>query len=250
MPSLIDPYAKLDRANIHLDALKDGMQSWANSKPKHHKVTGDEDLERSEYVMRFTNIPQDVPLPLAMIAGDFIACVRASLDHVAWQLAASTVSDPSPNIAFPICGVDNLDTHTLIAKATFQLPDTAVHIIKSLQPYKSGKSYKSTHLWRLNKLWNIDKHRHLLLHSETDDVGLSFTLPPELRPLETITLNDGLIMRFPIAAKPYLNLDPPIRTRMTFGDAGEGIELDLSDLREIYEFVRMDVIPRFSGFFA
>jgi hypothetical protein len=200
MPSLLDPSAKMDRAKIHLDALDSGVLDWARSETERCRVSANEELERSQYVLNVSIPSGDAQLPLAMIAGDFISCLRSTLDHVAWQLATLTTPNPSTSICFPIYGIDSLDAHTQIAKSTFQLPDRAVPIIKSLQPYKSGNGFKRTHLWRLHKLWNIDKHRHLLLHTQISDVILSDTLPVSLRPTEIIDLDDGKIMRFPIAA--------------------------------------------------
>jgi hypothetical protein len=243
---MVDPDAKLDRAQEHLNALDTALELFGQSKP--YRITPQEDLQRLQYVVTITL--DKAPLPLAMIAGDVVAAIRSSLDHLAWQLALIKTTKPSTSVCFPIYDLDTVDTHVLIAKATFQLPDAAVAIMKSLQPYKSGKAYKDTHLWRLNKLWNIDKHRHLILHSGIFDMILSRTLPKDLRPVETRKFNEGCEMRFPLAAKEHLNLDPEFSFAITFGDRGEGIEIGADGLREIYNFVRHEVFPRFAGLFA
>jgi hypothetical protein len=236
---------KLKRAKTHLDALDVEITKFA--KTKTYSFSSEDDAERGEYVLTIT--PNDAePLPCTVVAGDFICCLRSSLDYLVYQLASLSGKIPGSEISFPVFGEDSLDTQLRITRKTYGVPDAAVIIIKSLQPYNSGNAYKSTHLWRLNKLWNIDKHRHLPLHSVFSHVAFP-RVPQNMAPRPEI-LNDGSTyrLRFPAAAKPYIDLKPRISTDVQFGDEREGVAVLPKDFRDMYEFVRNKVIPRFAGF--
>src|SRR5580658_4055833 len=166
MASNLDPHLKLSRAKLHLDALDQEVRLFKQSEP--HRITTEEDEDGGWYIVKIEHL-KDISLGVALIAGDFISCLRSSLDHLAWQLATLPTDSPSRDISFPICEKDSLDTQIRIVKATYGIPDAAVAIMKQFQPYNGGDAYKSTHLWRLNKLWNIDKHRHILLRGVPTD---------------------------------------------------------------------------------
>jgi hypothetical protein len=242
---MVSPNAKMHRAKEHLDSLDEAIKRFIESKP--YTVTSHEDLQSAHYVVNIA-IGGD-PLPMAMIASDAVAAMRSALDHLAWQLAMTTTDKPSTHTCFPVYELDTADTHVAIAKATFQIPDSAVTIVKSLQPYKAGKSYKTSPLWKLNKLWNVDKHRHLIFHSDQWDMPLSKTLPKELRPIEQRVFDNCCEMRFPLAAKEHLNLDPEVSISIAFGDLREGIEITAHELWDVHTFIECDVFPRFAGFF-
>lgn len=120
--------------------------------------------------------------------------------------------------------------------------------MKSLQPYNSGNAFKLTHLWRLNRLWNIDKHRHIILHAVILDIKFD-NLPAAMSPIMEIVGDYG-VMRFPLASKPYVKLNPPPKLSVQFGHEAEGIILEMRDFFEMYEYIRDKVIPRFTGFFT
>jgi hypothetical protein len=159
---------------------------------------------------------------IALIMGDFIASLRSSLDHLAWQLALLGGGTPSRDICFPICEKDSLETQLKIARSTYGIPDTAIPIVKSLQPYKSEDAYKSTHLWRLNMLWNIDKHRHLMPHGVSTGWLFRFSGLQNSPRIEVEELNDGNIMRIPIPLKGNVEFNPdPSEIDVFFGDGVE-----------------------------
>ena len=53
----------------------------------------------------------------------------------------------------------------------------------------------------------------------------------------------------PFFLKSYVALDPEIAVNVVFGDSHEGIRYLFGDLKQMYDFVTDDVIPRFSRFF-
>jgi hypothetical protein len=72
---------KINRAKVHLDAPSEFVKSWSESAAK--SISTHDDLERGEYIVEI--IPLELDLRGALIAGDFICCLRSSLDHLAWQ---------------------------------------------------------------------------------------------------------------------------------------------------------------------
>lgn len=243
MAGLVQPYLKVQRAKEHLDALDREARLFSKSDP--YRISAQDDLERGQYII--TVRLDEPPVRLALIAGDFIGCLRSSLDYLAWQLAFLTTTSPSEKVCFPVCEQDSTGTQGYIKVATKGICDRAVAIMKSLQPYNCGSAYKTSYLWMLNKLWNIDKHRHIALHSGVFDISFS-GLPARMRP-DSEQLDDSFIMRFPLAAKDHMSLKPRLRVEMKFGDADEGIELSIKDFFDLYELVADKIIRRFARFF-
>jgi len=251
MASLIDPNLKVERAKVHLDELNAQVRSFLKSE-FYHLVEYD-DLERQQYVLRLE--VSDPPLYLGSIAGDFISCLRSSLDHLAWQLATLRTPRPPDNICFPIFGKNSPKTQEGIEKATQGIPGDAIALMESFQPYHHGDKYKLTYLWRLNKLWNIDKHRHITLHS----FSVNFAFPSIISGTPCSVDNEG-IMRFPLSAKKQVKFEPATggpalydivpSGNVQFGSEKDGIILVIQDFFEIYEFVSQKVIPSFAGFFT
>ncbi|MFZ3262915.1 MAG: hypothetical protein WA172_02855 [Terriglobales bacterium] len=240
-PSMKHTHLKMGRAKVHLDALYEMVEGFIKSKPYH--VLAEDHVEAGEHIVTFTI--DDPGFDAALIAGDFICCLRSALDYLAWQLATLTTSSPSRDVCFPICAKDSLETQLKITRQTFGIPDQAVLTIKSLQPYVYGEKYELSHLWRISKLWNIVKHRHVGMHSTVAD----FAFPKDLPAPKTEVRDDCGIMRFPITAKPDMNLYPGPEIDIFFGDEGEGIITFIDDLADAYQFVGTEVLPQFEKFF-
>src|SRR6266536_2918274 len=246
MPSLRDPKLKLRRAKEHLDALNVEIGLLKKSKAK--IISTEDDFEHQWYVVKINFPTSPHQSTASLIAGDFVSCLRSSLDHLAWELALLTTDTPSRDICFPICEKNSLDTQIRIVKSTFGIPEGAVSLMKSLQPYNSGDAYKSTHLWRLNRLWNIDKHREVTPHNVITDWIFTFESDAEVI---TESFGDTGIMKFPLALKDEVELNPDaIGTEIVFGERKDGIRIKLGDFVEMYEFVANSVLPAFAGFFS
>jgi hypothetical protein len=243
MQGTANPETKVRRAKVHLDALEQEIAVFGNSKP--YRIESHDDTQTSQYVVEVELVAPDI-WPIGAILGDFVNCLRSSLDHLIYGLAHMH-GVPSKKPSFPIIGIFNPDqTLATISECTPGVPDEAVAIIKSLQPYNAGVAYESTHLYRLNKLWNVDKHRHIPLHAG----GSELRFPNAPRPVSTGIENDRLVMRFPLTSKSKVNLHPclviPI---LYFGKESEGVIIEYSDLVEMHKFVGEKIIPRFSRFY-
>lgn len=233
---------KVERAEVHLNALSEAVEAW---REKHaDSLIPPDDLEGREYVVEIR--PPDADIRLALIAGDFVCCLRSALDHLAWQLAATVNPDPPKRICFPIYGENTLDTQYAFAKATHDIPEEAIVTIRSLQPYHGGDAYKSKYLWILHALWNIDKHRHIPLHAFVSEWRLD---PTSAKPLRIEKFDDYAKLIFTLSDKPNVKFEPMPLPEVLFGDQKEGIRVTVENLRKIHEAIRDQIIPAFAGFF-
>jgi len=253
MPGLLDPYLKLSRAKVHLDALDVELTKFI-TKGKPYAFERYDDLENQRHVLRFKH--NDVPDPPSLIVGDALYCMRSALDQLVWSLAHLTIPIPklpASTTQFPI--LDHLPkTARDIERWESQVrdvPDKAVAEIKAFQPYHRGKSYKAHPLWRLNAMCNLDKHRRI----PANGGEILVHLPKATRQHVTVeTLDDCHIVSAPLTHKDKLQLHPRITVTVNFGggdpvtDPNALVETKDS-LREIYTFVAETVLPRFVRFF-
>ena len=126
------------------------------------------------------------------------------------------------------------------------MPSGAITAVKSFQLYNNGKAYKTNPLWRLNFLWNANKHRIIALHSLNS--GVLFEVAPGVPIIEERRFQDHAIVTIPLSAKDNVRFNPTPNTEIFFGDEERGIQLTLRDLRDIYEFVSINVTPAISCF--
>jgi hypothetical protein len=246
MRGLANPDLKVRRAKLHLDALEMECRRFVESKP--YSVTAYDDAKSAEYVVEVQFSTPDI-WPMGAIAGDFISCLRASLDHLIHGLVRLGTVEPTINTGFPIIGIYNGEkSENRFKNAVRGIPDEAITIVRNLQPYNSGKSYKETFLWRLDTLWNIDKHRHIPLDAGACDIEFP-NVPRAMRPAKAGIVNDRAVVRFPIVAKPYVNSDPVSRVYMRFGSEKDEVLLDIEDCKKLYDYVTEKVISRFASFY-
>jgi hypothetical protein len=249
LPSNFDPDLKRQWAKKHLEALEAEIQRFCNANP--YEVRASEDFDAGVIRIETVHPPFDKALEALLAFGDFVSCLRASLDHLAWQLASIGGKRPGTGIFFPVTEQNTIDTQVRIAKATFGISDDAIAIIKSFQPYHAGDAYKSTHLWRLNTLWNIDKHRHVSAVSTS--TTWQYCLRNGYREGATLPLkvfNNCTVMTLPLSYKSEVEFNPAMTAELRFFDDFEGIEVGYSDLVEIYDFVTNNILPAFAGFFS
>jgi hypothetical protein len=234
---------KVERAKVHLDVLSECVRLWSES--QRNSFSSGDDLECKEYVVEIR--PPEPDMRAAMIAGDFVSCLRSSLDHLAWQLAATVTPIPSKRICFPIYGENTIDNQVSFTKSTFGLPEEAIAVIRSVQPYHRGDTYKLHYLWILHTLWNIDKHRHIPLHSMITEFSFASGTP---QPLRVDKLDDHAKIYFRLGDKPNVKLNPLPESTIVFGDKHEGVTVTAENLRKIYDAVSDQIIPAFARFFV
>ena len=244
---------RMARAKVHLDELGKRVRLFIESKP--YRITCHDDVEGQHYKIIIKM--DDPPLDVALILGDLVNSLRACLDNLVWQMAATVIyaagdsdtESPSRRICFPICRENTLDSQVLITKSTFGIPEGAISIIKSLQPYHRGDAFASSPLWVLNELWSIDKHRHIAMHSAA--LQLHFLPVGQSRipnPIAIDRFDDHYEMVFALSDKPNVQFEPR-EAELDFGSSHDGIVLNFNEVVSIYEFVRDSILPKFAGFF-
>jgi hypothetical protein len=155
------PWAKVDRAAEHLNALDFGCRLFLTTKP--YYVVADFDPEAKHHVVRL-RIRQQVPLALSVVVGELVHSLRSALDQAVWLIACR--SNPveklwreeiARQISFPVTDdPDKFRSHTV----TRYIADDAKTVLDTAQPYRGTDRARA--LADVDRLWNIDKHRILL----------------------------------------------------------------------------------------
>lgn len=239
---------KTRRAKFHLDALEMVIKNWIDSKP--YTVTHKDDFEKAIHIVRIQD--KVTPELIPMLVGDFVCCLRAALDQLAWALAHLTGTETfaekiERQIQFPIS--KGRDSTYEFKRGLF--PPAVADVIDTFQPYLRGDAFRDDALWQLNELWTMDKHRAIPVNANSFKVR--FPLEGWERYAVPITpLTDAIEVYFPMIEfyKGPVNLEPDISVDVLFGEYMGSFELSLSRLKEINDFVGNTVIPRFARFFA
>lgn len=241
-PGYENPSLKMGWAKHHLRALDEEIRKFLESKP--YDLFSQDDLDAGEHVIHFKI--GAVPMWPHLMVGDFVSCLRASLDHLASALTLAPGGTPNERASFPVIGVDNAEGRRQFKNAVVGIRQEAVDVIESLQPYHHRDTFKTTKLWQLHRLWNIDKHRRVPVYGVSVKVPLIY--PADMSPIASGT-NDGNVMRFPLAAKGHIYLQPPVKLDIYCGDASEGIAVPFGELIDIHEFVAKEVFSQLRDFF-
>ncbi len=241
-PSLTEPYLKTVRAKVHLDALRNELNSFYQSKP--YTLFPKENLKTGRYEVRIKM--RDTPNMVPLILGDLLYCLRSALDQTIWQLAKLKSGGYPEDTQFPILDKWNHEARKTFKRQTAGVPAGAIGIIKALQPHH--RANPSAHLlWRLHALNNIDKHRRIPVWGDM----LAIDLPHARTDLLAVLTRDAEHHMFsaPLSFKSQMTLKPEIPMKVIFGDMAQGISCDFDGVETIYEFVADKVIPRFDRFF-
>jgi hypothetical protein len=161
-------WAKLDRAVLHANELKDEMRRFvaSNRAPltTYRRELNQETGEGRYVVCRVRRLP----VGWSLLIGDSLNNARNALDHLAWLLvqAGSEPKPKNPNaVQFPI--YDNLDAFE--KNLPQRLPGVdplLVRLVRRRQPVPGGADFEIyKHLGVLQSLVNDDKHRQLHLVS-------------------------------------------------------------------------------------
>ena len=239
---------KILRAQEHFEALETVIARWLDPPP--YTVTIKEDVNQGIYLCNIAMhiAPNDIP----KILGDFICNLRSSLEHIAWQLSQlppkrTFTKSELKRICFPV--FEQRDRAYENLRGLF--PPAVANVIDDLQPFNRGAAFPDHPLWQLHKLWNLDKH--CVIPVSPTSMEFSFPHSNWQAIARMRVFEDHLEVRFPlrVAWESPVKFEPKVSIKMLFGEAdGEGLIVSWVRLREIYDFVRHDAIPRFATFFA
>jgi len=232
---LIDAYLKAEWANEHLNSLKAALGGFINSKPC--TVSVEHDTERK--LRRYSAVLKQPNVSIYLIAGDVFQCLRTALDQAVWGLAAINFPDPDWT-QFPILGEDNTETEKTFLRYTRGIPDEAVAVIKSLQPYSrdQGEPVSANSLWQLHEINRIDKHRRI-------SVRATATYLTHHRLATVTAVNNSYEVAVPFNAEPAL--EPEFTPFIVFGDRAAGISIPIDGVERIYNIVRNFILPKLAG---
>ena len=240
---LIYTQMKLGWAYKRLNELKVAVAEFRNDA---YTVRQYDDLEDS---LHYIWIEQKVtPDNVPMLLGEFAYALRSGLDQLAWQLALLMTDKPSGQTCFPIESECPLPSNKSYTEKIRSIPPVALQVIESLQPYRDQSRLKQHPLWQLNKLSNIDKHRQVAVGH------IPFRLEANVILTARPNFQNGILVSIPLADKDKLELkievpDIPFGDPIDATDAVATFEMPPDGLRNIYDFVRNEVVPKFESFF-
>jgi len=172
LPSLAGPLSKLRRAHVHLRELYGELNAYT-AEPRHrvisdHTAVGEDRI----YKMRLEVLEPLGNPRWGLLVGDFVHNLRASLDHLVWQLVLLNGGRPTRSNQFPICssrerywessgGQRSIRERTLAGMAARHREK-----IDSVQPFCAPFADTLDHEFHvlavLARLSNIDKHQLIM----------------------------------------------------------------------------------------
>ncbi len=242
MHPLDDPGLTLAYAREHLDQLESAVSTYQVLKLD--ALTRQFDAQNCCYIFRY-ELPTLPTWRVALMVGDVVHNLRASLDHLVWRLARLKTKEPSRNSLFPIFDTYNAGA---LDRRLKEIPSGAQQIIEGLQPYHRGDRMKEDLLWLLNRLCVIAKHRHINV------IGAYAPFEIKLPPLTTskfeIVDKREIVVTVPVRNEVEKDLNPSLSTEITLGINEPGYGRNISVLGEIHDLIRDDIFPRFTKFFT
>jgi hypothetical protein len=155
-PRIVGIKAKIERAKEHVDNLKAEVNAFLESEA--YAVVVEDEQQTGDRVFR-VRIKTDIPIRLAVIAGDVVHNLRATLDYLSWQLVEANGGIPDQRTEFPF-GVDQADFTTRCQRKVRGVSAEAMSLIQALKPYGAGNQNS---LYFLHRLDIRDKHRLLIM---------------------------------------------------------------------------------------
>ena len=161
--------ARLDWAWRNIQDAQDQIVTFASQGGVYNVVPEENaDLTRKEWRAQFR---ASMPDGLEFLVGDCIHDLRASLDNIVWQLALCYSTTPPKMLEFPVCSSSsNFEKRALPLLTEVKLPQGAVDLIESVQPYHRTNSSHTLRL--LHRSWNTDKHRGTILVNTFNVFGI------------------------------------------------------------------------------
>lgn len=181
---LADYERKRARAETHFQTVNEAVRQFTEREIQ--LIPGRYDVDAAQYIFEFPTVPQDPNL--ALVVGDCIYNLRASLDYLISSLVLSTGEQDISRTEFPIYSFYTLpknvhwdawaswwETSDTVAKKIAGTPPKTRAILKQLQPLNGVPAVDPNDhpLTFLQELSNRDKHRRLNLVATR--IGITFT---------------------------------------------------------------------------
>jgi hypothetical protein len=156
--------AKLDRAKAQIAELTACVEEFFGTRfIKGHVLLIDR--QTTSQVAPVLEL-DELPVSVSVILGDIVHNLRGALDHLAWQIVASTGRNPSRSTYFPICKTADCRNFDQLAKQIGPEHQDLLLALEAMQPRTQLSSLPEEHeLAILNELSNCDKHRALIVRA-------------------------------------------------------------------------------------
>jgi len=221
------------------------MDAWAKSDA--YDIVQEVNADRTEYVYR-AKVTAGFPSRLSVILSDCLHNLRASLDHLVFQLAGRPTGKAVRRVAFPI-----FENPTEYAKAVDQML-LSVHpkaraIIERLQPYHASNaafSFGPPLLSVLYHLSNFDKHRdiHLIWAVSKSAKVRVEEMPIEQELFGPLFIDGAELAKFKFA-RPDVKMNISFDYTLMLQVADLDTIVSIRYLRGIHDFIRDHVLPQF-----
>ena len=164
--------AKLERANEHILDVKQQVRTYLSTPPGPYTITSKLDDDRSTYRFYASGDPRP-PLKIAIVAGEAIHQLRASLDHLVVALAKTNKGKPPfKSLQFPVCSKREKFKKAIAEGKIKGVSKSAFRRIVRTQPYHLDAPTEHT-LWAIHDFDIRDKHQLLLITTVAARLGQS-----------------------------------------------------------------------------
>jgi hypothetical protein len=203
--------AKLRRADEHRQAYDDLFEEYAASEP--YGILSEYDPETGWHTLLW-NVSREPPLEdLALVFGDMISNLRATLDYLVWQLVLAAGKRPGRRTSFPVVRREK-DWEVQSRSALSGVEPEWVEEIESRQPYHRPERPHLHPLAILEHVNNLTKHRFLpSAMLSVERIGLLVNVEPAGgEPLEMLDYLDrpitpgGELARFRVPSGVFLEV--------------------------------------------
>jgi hypothetical protein len=244
---LINAHWKTERAKFHLEVLKEEVRAFGEDS---HTITIKDEPELDQ--VRYCISLKQPHVYLFLILGDFLQCLRTALDQAVWSLIYHRTGRDSDSSEFPVFAEPlNANDRKRFNRKSDGLAVRAVAYIESIQPYNrpAGTPASVSLLWRIHELNRIDKHRRISVKPQFSFVSRrSFQagLPrADFAGMIPEATDYGYDV---VCTGSYKHFKPQVTSLILFGEEESGIDMNIADLTQLYNFVTDEVLPTLAGF--
>lgn len=149
--------AKAERAKKHIRDLEGEIAAVIEGNPPGNRLVSELDSQTGDVIHR-VRLKTPIPDSISVLVGDALNNLRATLDHLLWQLVEANGAVGGKSHYFPLCSTSKAYHASVASGKIAGVSTTCKAIFEAVQPYQTGYEL----LGALAELNNIDKHRALI----------------------------------------------------------------------------------------
>lgn len=240
---------RLEWAAAHLDAMKHEAILFMTEVPQPYTFVRERNPEGGDDILR-AKIFRWPDAKFGMRVADAVHNLRSVLDMIAWECALKGKRPPTEtdrSVAFPIC-MDDSEWEDRGTKRMIRLiPDDAVTIIKSFQPYSRPDGIQGLGL--VQSLDNWSKHKRLLSLPTFHASSLTAPAGCEFIDLNLGAFADNDVMALVRGTNTDLQDKGKFMAHIGFAKGPPGRGYPIDQLAFIYDQITDKVLPAFQEYF-